>query len=247
MKKTILFSGILAVGAALADPTPSTVDSTEIGVMGLAMPSTTSLIAVPFAGYDSSAIMVADMVNTAELGIGSKLYVPDGNGKYNIWSLQPGESGAKVWTKTTQVAITKTDIKESVSPNAAEVGSNRGDAFWLEPVPSNDAASTLYLLGKPVSETGTSTAAAGKWSLIGNTSGGEAVPTGNFASGDMIAVPQSGGKLMTYNYNATKQWWIREGSEVVGEQKITVATGAGIWFFAKGSVRTISWSAAAAE
>lgn len=247
MKKTILLSGILAVGVALADPTPSTVDSTEIGVMGLAMPSTTSLIAVPFVGYDSSAIMVADMVNTAELGLGSKLYVPDGNGKYNIWALQSGGGDAKVWTKTVQVAITKTDAKESVSPNAAEVGSNRGDAFWLEPVPLSDAASTLYLLGKPVSEAGVSTAAAGKWSLIGNTSGIEAVPTGAFASGDMIAVPQSNGKLMTYNYNATKGWWIREGLAVVGEQTITVAPGAGIWFFAKGSQRTITWVAKAAQ
>ena len=248
MKKTILLSGILAVGVSVADPTPSTVNSTEIGVMGLTMPSTTSLIAVPFAGYDSSAIMAADMVNTAELGIGSKLYVPDGNGKYNIWTLQSGSGGAKVWAKTTQVAVSKSGVLEGVSPNAAEVGSNRGDAFWLEPVPSNDATSTLYLLGKPASGAGESKAAANKWSLIGNTSGSAVtLPSEGFTAGDMVAVPQSDGKLKTYNYHATKKWWIRIGANVVGNQEITVAPGAGIWFFAKGSERTITWAAAVTE
>ena len=239
MKKTILLSSILAVGAAFAD---ATVNSTEVGVMGVAMPTKAALIAVPFLGYDVSAITIADMVNTAELAVGSKLYAPNGSGQYNVWELKSGEGNTKFWDKTSSnVTIGNAGTQETVTPNANTVTTARGEAFWLEPAPAT-SAENCYLLGKPADTTGTSVAVADKWNLIGNTSGQPVkLPSGGFVRGDMVSVPQENGNLLTYNWKSDKNWWLRQGAEIKDNQEITIPAGQGIWFFAKGSDRTITW------
>ena len=239
MKKTILLSSILAVGAAFAD---ATVNSTEVGVMGVAMPKQATLIAVPFLGYDVTDITIADMVNTAELALGSKLYAPNGSGQYNVWELKSGEGNTRFWDKTsTNVTIGNAGTQEIVTPNANTVTTARGEAFWLEPA-NGTLAENCYLLGKPADTTGTSVAVADKWNLIGNTSGQPVtLPDTGFERGDMVSVPQEDGKLLTYNWKETLNWWLRVGATPTGGQKITIQPGQGIWFFAKGSNRTITW------
>ena len=125
MKKTILLSSILAVGAAFAS---ATVDSTEIGVMGIDMPTGSGLIAVPFLGYDTENIVVADMVNTAELAPGSKLYVPNTSGNYEVRTV----NSCKAWDKTASVAI-GTSVAAGAGVEANKVTTARGGSFWLDP------------------------------------------------------------------------------------------------------------------
>lgn len=236
MKKTILLSSVLAVGAAFA-VTSTEVASTEVGVMGVAMPTKAALIAVPFLGYDTTDIVVADMVNTAELAAGSKLYVPNDSGKYDVWTL----NASKQWEKTSSNVVIGNDGAESgETANANEVTTKRGGSFWLEPATGSSA--NCYLLGKPVSGDGSSAVVPGKWNLIGNTSGAVVTlseKTG-FLSGDRVAVP-NGNYLQIYSWDEKKGWWL---TRTQINQEIKVPAGTGIWFFAAAkspSGRTIQW------
>lgn len=238
MKKTILLSSILAVGAAFAG---ATVNSTEVGVMGVAMPTKAALIAVPFLGYDVSAITIADMVNTAELAVGSKLYAPNGSGQYNVWELKSGEGNTKFWDKTSSnVTIGNAGTQETVTPNANTVTTARGEAFWLEPAPET-SAENCYLLGKPASSAGESALVADKWNLIGNTSGdemGKSIPIGQ--EGEKVCVPNAAGGLTTYTYRKKVGGWAKEGASARVADTVTIEPGQGFWYLSKGTLK-IAW------
>lgn len=226
MKKTILLSSILAVGAAFAEVV---VESTEIGVMGVAMPKQAALIAVPFLGYDTTDIVVADMVNTAELAAGSKLYVPNGSGNYDIWTLTDGK-----WSKTIENIVIGDNTASNVgTPAANEVTTKRGGSFWLKPA-NGTAAENCYLLGKPTAEQGESVLVVDKWNLIGNTSG-STVYLDVGAEGDKVCIPNANGGLDTYTVRDGK--WLKGR---VTSETVAIAPGLGIWYLAK-SARTIKW------
>ena len=226
MKKTILLSSILAAGAVFAE---AKVDSTEIGVMGIKMPTRAALIAVPFLGYDTTDIKVADMVNTAELAAGSKLYVPNDSGKYDVWTL----NASKKWEKTSSNVVIGNDGAESgETANANEVTTKRGGSFWLEP--AGTPTGNCYLLGKPTSATGSSALVSDKWNLVGNTAGvAKDVPVGK--EGEKVCVPNAAGGLTTYT--------VRSGGWLNGRNPkctVTIQPGQGFWYLSKGTT-SISW------
>ena len=228
MKKTILLSSILAVGAAFAD---ATVNSTEVGVMGVAMPKQAALIAVPFLGYNDGDIVVAEMVNTAELAAGSKLYVPNASGNYDVWTLVEGK-----WSKTEENVVIGDNTASNVgTPDANKVTTERGGSFWLEPA-SGTSADNCYLLGKP-GEDGSSKIVANKWNLIGNTAGvAKDVPAG--AEGEKVCVPNAAGGLDTYTYRAKAKGWAKEGARTA--DTVTIEPGQGFWYLSKGTT-SIAW------
>ena len=232
MKKTILLSSIFAVGAAFAS---ATVNSTEIGVMGVDRPtSAATLIAVPFEGYGDPAITVKDMINTPELDEGTELYVPNASGTYDVWTL--GKD--KKWGNTkNNVVIGNGGATEGSGPDAAGVTTTRGSAFWLKP-PAGGAKSettkTCYLLGKPGSAAGSSVLVSDKWNLVGNTAGvAKDVPVGK--EGEKVCVPTAAGGLITYT--------VRNGGWLNGRKTnctVTIQPGQGFWYLSKGTT-SISW------
>ena len=79
MKKTILLSSILAVGAALATDTV-VLSANAIGALDVTITNapTQQLIAAPFVGYGTEgAVAVKDIVKTSNLAENSKMYFPD--------------------------------------------------------------------------------------------------------------------------------------------------------------------------
>ena len=244
MKKTILLSSILAVGAALADANDVAVTSTELGVMGVAKPTSQyGLIAVPFSGYNGSDINVADMINTAEFTAGTKLYVPNANGEYSVWQLKED----KTWEPADSVTV---DTVANLQPGSDASGATAdlGGAFWLEPA-EGSAATTFYLLGQPT-ENGSSTAVAGKWNLIGNTSGSEvSLKDLKGTTGDQIVVPLENGKLRYYTYKAEKGWRYQTKTgawSVPADEPLTVGVGKGIWCKPASNL-TIDWNPVQAQ
>lgn len=234
MKKMILLSSIFAVSLAFA----KTVDSTEVGVMGLtASQGKATLFAIPFLGYTTDAITVADMVNTAELAKDSKLYVPNTDGTYDVWTLDKD----KRWEKTgTDVKISNVGASEGQGAAANEVQTGRGGAFWLEPAAESNAL--VYLLGKPASGAGTSTAVGEKWNLVGNASEAKVTTLGNAATmRDQVAI-QIDGKLRYYMYMGDNGWCYQnnDGSWATN-QELPVALGQGLWFKPAASA-TINWA-----
>lgn len=234
MKKMILLSSIFAVSLAFAY---KTVESTEVGVMGLTAPSGKStLFAVPFLGYTVDAITVANMVNTAELATDSKLYVPNTDGTYDVWKL----GSDKKWEKLTEIDVGANGANESEGAAANKVQTSRGGAFWLEPAAGSEGS--FYLLGKPAADKGTSMAVGKKWNLVGNASE-DAVKTLGAAANmrDQVAI-QIDGKLRYYMYMGDNGWCYQNNDgSWAKKQNLPVALGQGLWF-KPAATATIDWA-----
>lgn len=244
MKKTILLSSILAAGAAFADVTPIEVNSTEVGVIKLAKPTKATLIAVPFLGYEGGDIKVADMINTAELKAGTKLYVPtysDGNKlTYNVWTLNEDKNWEKPLT-TVDISKVGVEINNNI-PEASAATVVRGGSYWLEPAAGSGA--NIYLLGRPTSQDGTSTAVGGKWNLVGNASTATLAALGKAAAKrDQIAI-QIDGKFRYYMYMGDAKGWCYDDEETgktVQIKKLSIPLGQGLWFKPANN-STINWA-----
>lgn len=231
MKKTILLSSLFAVGAALA----TTVESgNAVGALDVSLANNKStLIAVPFVGYgDEGAVAVQDMVKTSDLAEDSKLYVPDGQGNYNVWRLN--DKG--VWVSVDNVLIdNKGDSSQKKTEHAGSVTVNRGDSFWLEPKFTTGTTGTVFLLGQGDTTQGSSAITNGVWNLIGNTAtSAKDVPAG--AEGEKVCVPNADGGLDTYTFR--KSAWCLEGSR--DSATVTIQPGRGFWFLSKGTT-SIAW------
>lgn len=228
MKKTILLSSIFAVGAALA----TDIDSSVIGTLPVPVVAGQQLMAVPFADNDEGSIAVSDMVKTADLKPGTKLYVATSSG-YDMWTL--GDDGK--WKAAQKVTIGNDgNAIADESKDATEATVKRGDAFWLETL--DEQSGNVTLLG------GKSDAATqvvpGGWNLIGNrglvkvTVDQDSI-TGA-ATGDQIVVSKNG-SLSYWTFKTGKGWRLPDGNG--GWQKdvkLTLEAGQGCWLKTKNSV-----------
>ena len=241
MKKTILLSSLFAVGAAFA----TTVESgNAVGALDKQISTsdaTQILISVPFLGYDGEAVKVAEMVKTSNLDTGSKLYVPDGNGKYNTWKL----NASGQWVADTQVVIGEDGQPSSEGQSASQDNATvkRGDAFWLEPVFKTGTTDTIFLLGQGDGTPGTSTVASG-WNLVGNASTDE-VSLGELKSADFDQIiVQHEGKLRYYTYKDSKGGWRYQKETVWSDpssEPLKIAPGQGFWY-KSATAKSIVWS-----
>lgn len=238
MKKTILLSSILAVGAAFAE-SASVESANAIGALDVPIPSTRAqtLVSVPFLGYeDEGAVAVKDMVKTSNLGEGSKLYVPNGTGAYNTFKLVDD-----TWVADERVTVGPDgQTSKDTSEDQGSATVNRGDAFWIEP--KDATGGKIYLLGQGATEAGISQVTSG-WNLVGNTSGvtkdiasaGYKGEVQGYSDGEKICVQGEGGVLETYTYRAG---WRKGRTEV---NVVNIAAGQGFWFLSKGTT-SIKWN-----
>lgn len=231
MKKTILLSGILAVCAAQAGElnveSRNMVGALDVNVTTV-QPQT--LIAVPFSGYAAdSAVKVKDMVKSANLAAGSKIYVPTGDGMYNTWAL----SSEGEWQLAKVVTIDKNGQPQEGTDDAADTNLSRGDSFWIEPIFKDSATNgKIYLLGEGEVEHGTSVIKSG-WNLIGNAS--VVAKTVNHVGevNDQIVV-QDGSLVKYYTYSASKGWCKSQAGKKVATE-ISIAPGQGLWYYSMSS------------
>lgn len=238
MKKTILLSSILAVGAAFAEAPGTDVESANlVGALDVTISTTRAqtLVSVPFLGYGGGAVTVQDMVKTSNLGEGSKLYVADGSGGYNTWTLNAGGT----WVADGKVII---GDDGSASTGASEHQGTatvaRGGAFWIKP--SNTSGNKVYLLGQGDTTAGSSTVVPNVWNLVGNTAAeAKTIATSGYTAGDKICVQKddTNGTLLTYTYRSKDPaGWYKAGKL----ETLTIQPGQGFWFFSKGTT-SIAW------
>lgn len=235
MKKTILLSSIIAVGAAFAEPASVTSDN-AIGALDLTISTTRpqTLVSVPFVGYNGGGVTVQDMVKTSNLGEGSKLYVPNGTGGYNTFKLEEG-----TWVSDQRVTVGPDGkTSEDTSEDQVRTTVNRGDAFWIEPKNATDGK--IYLLGQGVTDAGSSTVSPNVWNLVGNTSAEPKTISGEgYLKGEKICVQldDAKGSLDSYTFKVNVGW------VKIGDRKastVTIQPGQGFWFLSKGTT-TIAW------
>lgn len=245
MKKTILLSSILAVGAAFADPA-SVTSANAIGALDVTIPATRaqSLVSVPFLGYENGgAVAVKDMVKTSNLGADSKLYVPDGTGAYNTFKLSGGK-----WVADQRVTIGPDGQKSlDTSEDQGSATVARGDAFWIEPSDKSTTDKTIYLLGLGETASGSSTVTPNVWNLVGNTTGARVdiadkgykvvseSEVQGYSEGEKICVQKADGMLETYTY---REGWLKGRTKVT---QVNIDAGQGFWFLSRGTT-TIKWN-----
>ena len=195
----------------------------------------------PFEGFETDGkVKVNDIVKTSNLGDGSKLYVPNAEGKYDTWTLTDGEWKADVQV---EVGMAGTPV-EKVGVNSTDVSVDRGSAFWIQPA----AAGCIYLLGQKSEAAGTYTVTPDTWNMIGNASPEEKEIGTEFAADslDQIVV-QVDGKLRYYTYKEGKGWRYQNEDGSWNSDPLTIAAGQGLWYKSAvpapegETVRTIAW------
>lgn len=156
-----MFATVSAFGAATAQ------SSNTFGVLRVDSKLAQTIVCVPWvatSATDGQAIMVADIVKTANLTVGDKLYWYDPSEKsYSGWSLID-QDGIKVWEPAT--VVSEGDI--SVSAGADNQTLARGNAIILvrqNPKDEKGNAVPFFLQGQYSAEAATSTFAAGAFSL----------------------------------------------------------------------------------
>ena len=179
----------------------------------------------------NECVSVSNILSTVNLQDGDMVSVYTSSG-YQSWELQSG-----AWEPATIVTQDGSDASDP----ASSVRPTIGEGFWL--TRPNGTLSTVYIFGACVTP-GTTTAAHGTISLMGNPKYATAKPTvENADSGDQIQV--IGGH--TYTYNGTS-WSYKTAPTppavfptlVTGDP--TIPAGTGFWYVSKGATDvTFTW------
>lgn len=248
MKRTLLLSMMLAgVATCLAEPPTSEVSSAN--TIGLLKVSDTTkdclLVAVPWLDYGAGGeIKVVDLIKTANLVDGDKLYVSNGSG-YDVYELSDNEWTA---TKTATVAADGT-VAETTATVASDKTLKRGDAIWLKRATSKNA---FYLFGQAAAGKASVQVAAGLNLVASPSADGLALASGITGSeiGDEIIVNGNDGEEAHYYFRAPtaggEACWCKKQAKAGSVRKeYVVATdvipaGTGFWYrAAKGGTITL--------
>ena len=209
----------------------------EIGKIGLGCGGKSSVcVSVAFKELSATneCVSVSNILSTVNLQDGDTVSVYTHSG-YQSWVLQSG-----AWEPVTIVTQGGSD---ATSDPASSVRPTIGSGFWLTRPNGNGSLSTVYIFGACVAP-GTTTAAHGTISLMGNPTYATATPTvANAYSGDQIQV--IGGH--TYTYNGTS-WFYKtapSGSSMLPTLNAgvpTIPAGTGFWYVSRGETDvTFTW------
>lgn len=225
----------------------------QIGIMRKKAANKREIVPVPWTKFAAGAedIAVSNLVKTAGLSAGDKLYVYDDSAKrYATWELQSDKTWKPV--KTVKMVNGKLEVQTADSPEVATV--KRGSGVWLE---RHDITKPIHFVGQhdaaPVEvpvEAGTT--AMPKWNLVASplltdwdlNSVSEGV---NVA--DRIIVP-TGKEPRIYTRDATNAKWgyITYEANAKGivkpvrkEDDTMLKAGTGFWYVSEGGAPTLRW------
>lgn len=239
-----ILSIVLCAAAIAAFGEETTVTNVTFSLYPVTSSSKNTIVAISLRGMDGQPVAVANLVKTANLTEGDKLYTFE-DGKYEGWTLTGGAwvGATKNYTMNEQGQLVEA---EGVDPSTArkEVGSG----IWLV---RNDSYAgvefTFYLYGKPDDNPQTDIV-GGAVNLVGNPTT-SSVPltvemlTGAVA-GDRIEVPGGDSVLgrSKYTYNGT----IWQTTDPTTHKRVqgypTIPANQGFWYVSKGpSAVTITW------
>lgn len=213
MKKLLFAAMMMTAGAALA---ATELDSSQFGFVPVAASGLTA-VSVPVTGYTpGSDIVIAEVLQTANLTAGDKLYTMTADGKYNEYVLQ----NDKTWLASRVVTVVGGSITSVSGTPATEATVQRGQAFWIQ-----TSAGQVNIMGQATTdgETVTLSLSTG-WNLVGSPSMTQAIAISSIEGtvGDFISVGKK-----TYQYTASNGWVNRATRQkVTSEDVINPGVGA---------------------
>lgn len=235
MKKLLTIAAIAAATSALAVESSNT-----FGILRVDSTSAQTIVSIPWLAAGGGNINVADVVKTANLNAGDKLYYySTGTTNYRVWQL----SQAGVWKEAVPAG-------ESAAPDPTLA---RGNAIILERfAPENGSiANCFYLYGQYTDTNPSVTCVANGYTLLAPTglnrdcdlnSTDCCTFEGEINENDMIYIPNVNGVYSIYEYD-NKKWGMWKKTFVVGA---TIPVGSGAWYVSKGGSPTITWKNPAA-
>ena len=247
-----ILSIVLCAASVAAFGEETTVTNVAFSLYPVTSRSKETIVAISLRGMDGEPVAVSDLVKTANLTAGDKLYTFE-NGVYKEWTLEDGAwvGANKKYTmdKTGQLVAAEGDDPSTVRK---EVGSG----IWLVRKDVPTAAFTFYLYGKPDDKPQTAIVGGSEETptinLVGNPTPDEVTLTAQMftgaTGGDRIEVPDGNGAFgrSVYTYNGTESKWKTTDptthKRVEGYPKIPANQG--FWYVSTGSGFKISWSAA---
>ena len=226
-------------------------NSATYAVMNVTNAYTDTVIAVPWVGFNGSAITISNLVNTTTLTAGDKLYMYD-NGTWYEYT----KSAGGVWTGAET-------ITPAGSHSAESQVVQRGSGLILQRDESG-AGGTVFLAGR-VDSSSITTTIAGATTVEGETVKGKTLfanPTATAVdintkftgatNGDTISIPLNNGGTDVYTYDGTKSEWGKMTFTVTtfnGRTRKTntwskcgsIPAGTGAWYETTGSGYTVTW------
>lgn len=246
MKRLFAAAVCAAAIAAVAD---ETIELAEVGVTEVVSDLRNTLVAVSYADLAREGGMVPEnLIKTTALSEGDILAVLNGEA-YCTWRLDRADSGALLWTKDAKkMVVDATGALLATDDDAAgDALVPVGAGIWLVRRDEPAEPFTFQLYGRP-SDDASTTAAAGKSTLVGNPRMVPLAPTvAGMQVGDRIVIPTKG-VPMTYTYTTTRNggeaaWRYQKFDGTAGTGLPEVPAGRGFWYqaVADGAGRTISW------
>ena len=250
-------TGIYKVLAVFTDEEGAEIEevpaANQIGILRKAAANKREIVPVPWTKFAAGAedIAVSNLVKTAGLSAGDKLYVYDDSAKrYATWELQSDKTWKPV--KTVKMVNGKLEVQTADSPEVATV--KRGSGVWLE---RHDITKPIHFVGQHEAVGATTVVAAGtaalpSWNLIASP----AISNWNLNAicegvgvKDRIIVP-TGKEPRIYTRDAgnTKWGYITYEANDKGivkpvrkEDDTLIAPGTGLWYISEGGAPVIKW------
>ena len=240
MKKLLTIAICATAVAAFAE-------DVVIGTVGVTKISTTAKNTIVVTSYNeldgSGAMAVSNIVKTANLPTGTKLYVLAGGNAYEGYTLT-GATAPKYWARDYNYTVNSSgDIGAgTVSSSTSEGSLNVGTGFWISLPDAASYSADIVVYGKPPATTNVAGTAAGTY-LVGNpTQTGKAPTVTGAAKGDKLLVFSGSSKFpATYTSNGktgAEAAWRHDGAPT---SLPSIPAGTGFWYIAKGTAAVIEW------
>ena len=239
MKKLLSASIAALAFAAVADYTPITVGVTEIDT---STTQTDYIIPVPYQTIGTNtAVTVHDLVKSANLPEGTKLYHYNGS-SYQVWEVSSG----KIWVAPS-VAATAKIAGTSLEAGSTEVSVAVGSALWVVFASNPVADQKIYVYGSPVATKTTTISETGKTYLLSNPNNATITDLATKLS----SIAGTGDKILPigeafsgyYVYNGTS--WVKVVGTNINTGASLPSLGAyeGFWYVNKtaGSGSSVTW------
>ena len=234
--KTILSALAIAVGSTVL----AVESSNTFGILRIDSSASQTIVSVPWLASGGGNINVADVVKTANLNPGDKLYYySTGTTNYRVWQL----SQTGVWEEAVPAGESATQ-----DPTLA-----RGNAIILERFApqGGSLANCFYLYGQYTDANPSVACVENGYTLLAPTGLNRDCDlnrsdccsfAGTIGENDMIYIPNANGVYSIYEYDKGK-WGMWKKTFVVGA---TIPVGSGAWYVSKGGSPTITWKNPAA-
>ena len=239
MKKLLTVAALASAAAAYA------VDI-EVGTVGVTKITSSAENTIVVTSYgelsgESSAMAVSNIVKTAGLSAGDKLYVLTSKNAYEGYTLTAGAGGAKYWQKDLNYTVgsdgSLSSGTASTSPSIPTL--TTGSGFWLK---RQDTSKPIVVYGLPPA-TSNVTVSAKSTVLVGNMTQTDKAPTiTGMAKGDKIYYFKGANTLPTIYSSSGSAWRNKDGGTKGTNGEPLIAAGTGFWYVSTGnSAVTIAW------